>query len=329
MQRRLGYKGGDPQNPNLDDMAPPFPTLSSLRSGGKRALRDALALIETQRGSQALAALLDAAAADQRAHVAGLTGPPGVGKSTLTNALIRDWRARGETVGVIAVDPSSRATGGALLGDRARLSTDPNDQGVYVRSMAARDRLGGLSDDTVAAVALMRAIFDRVLVESVGIGQSEADISFAADTVVLCVQPGSGDSLQFMKAGVMELPDIVVVTKADMGEVAKRARSEVEGALTLFTRDDSWTPPVVLVAAPTGEGVPDLHAAIAAHRTHLGKDLLAARRLGQEKTWVAESIRARFGAEGLRAASAIATPSPGPFGREREIAEVLRGRLAG
>ena len=193
--------------------------------------------------------------------------------------------------------------------------------------MAARDRLGGLSDDTVAAVALMRAIFDRVLVESVGIGQSEADISFAADTVVLCIQPGSGDSLQFMKAGVMELPDIVVVTKADMGEVAKRARSEVEGALTLFTREDDWVPPVVLVAAPTGEGLDALHAALAAHRAHLGHERLAARRAAQQATWIAESIRARFGSEGLKVARGMAIAAAGPFGREREIAGRLGAAL--
>ncbi len=307
---------------------PPFPSLAALRTDGKRALARALALIETARGTEALAALLDTAAADPKAHVAGLTGPPGVGKSTLTNALIRDWRGKNETVGVIAVDPSSRATGGALLGDRARLSTDPEDKGVYVRSMAARDRLGGLSDDTVAAVALMRAIFDRVLVESVGIGQSEADISFAADTVVLCVQPGSGDSLQFMKAGVMELPDIVVVTKADMGEVAKRARSEVEGALTLFNRDDEWVPPVVLVAAPTGAGLGDLHAAIDAHRAHLGDKRLAARRRTQEDTWVAESVRARFGTEGVAATKRLRIDAAGPFGRERAIAARLAAALA-
>jgi LAO/AO transport system kinase len=241
--------------------------------------------------------------------------------------LIRDWRAKTETVGVIAVDPSSRATGGALLGDRARLSTDPEDRGIFVRSMAARDRLGGLSDDTIAAVALMRAIFDRVLVESVGIGQSEADISFAADTVILCVQPGSGDSLQFMKAGVMELPDIVVVTKADMGDVARRARSEVEGALTLFTRDDDWVPPVVLVSAANGEGISDLHAALAAHRAHLGSARLAARRREQEQAWVNEAIRARFGTEGLRAA-ALKIADGGPFGRERAIAERLTAALS-
>jgi len=305
-----------------------IPALDALRTGGKRALAAALALIETARGTEDLAALLDTAAADPKAHVAGLTGPPGVGKSTLTNALIRDWRSKAETVGVIAVDPSSRATGGALLGDRARMQTDPDDKGVYVRSMAARDRLGGLSDDTVAAVALMRALFDRVLVESVGIGQSEADISFAADSVILCVQPGSGDSLQFMKAGVMELPDIVVVTKADMGAAARRAKSEVEGALTLFTREDDWQVPVVLVSAPTGAGLEELHAALAAHRAHLGETRLLARRQTQEATWVEESIRARFGAEGLAAARRLTLAAQGPFGREREIAMRLRAALS-
>lgn len=303
------------------------PTLASVRAGGKRALSHALALIETARGTETLAALLDEAAGDPRAHVAGLTGPPGVGKSTLTNALVRDWRAKGESVGVIAVDPSSRATGGALLGDRARISTDPEDRNVFVRSMAARDRLGGLSDDTVAAVALMRAIFDRVLVESVGIGQSEADISFAADSVILCIQPGSGDSLQFMKAGVMELPDIVVVTKADMGEAARRARSEVKGALTLFAREDDWVPPVVLVSAPTGEGLEALHDALAKHRAHLGAAGLMRRRARQEEMWIAEATKSRFGSEGAAVARALPVAPQGPFGRERAISEALRAAL--
>src|SRR5882724_9820824 len=210
-----------------------LPDLATLKTGDKRLIARALAAIEIEANTDALADLLDAACVAARAHVIGLTGPPGVGKSTLTNVLVARARARGETVGVIAVDPSSRRTGGALLGDRARIATDPEDRGVFVRSMAARDRLGGLSDQTVAAMVLMRAIYDLVLIESVGIGQSESDISIVADTMVLAVQPASGDSLQFMKAGVMELPDIVVVTKADMGEAARRARADLSGALTL------------------------------------------------------------------------------------------------
>jgi LAO/AO transport system kinase len=307
----------------------PFSDLSSIAAGGKLGLSRALALIETHEGTAELAALLDAAVAQSRAHAAGLTGPPGVGKSTLTNALLRDWRARGETVGVIAVDPSSRRTGGALLGDRARMATDPEDQGVFVRSMAARDRLGGLSDQTIAASALMRALFDRVLIESVGIGQSEADISFAVDSVILCVQPGSGDSLQFMKAGVMELPDIVVVTKADTGDAARRAQSEVEGALTLFERDDDWRVPVILASATTGAGIADLHGALANHRAWAERTgALARRRAEQQKAWIEESIRARFGTEGLARAGEARTAS-GPFARELVIARELLRRLSG
>jgi LAO/AO transport system kinase len=308
---------------------PPFPDLETIAAGGKRGLSRALALIETHEGAPELAELLDAALAQTRAHTAGLTGPPGVGKSTLTNALLRDWRARNETVGVIAVDPSSRRTGGALLGDRARMATDPEDQGVFVRSMAARDRLGGLSDQTIAASVLMRTLFDRVLIESVGIGQSEADISFAVDSVILCVQPGSGDSLQFMKAGVMELPDIVVVTKADMGETAKRAKSEVEGALTLFERDDDWRVPVILASATHGAGMADLHRALADHRVWADRaGALQARRKVQQEAWVEESIRARFGTEGLARSAEIVATEAGPFSRELIIAKELSRRLA-
>lgn len=305
-----------------------IPDLKTIAADGKRGLSKALALIETKRGSAELAELLDAAAAQARAHVAGLTGPPGVGKSTLTNALLRDWRARSETVGVIAVDPSSRRTGGALLGDRARMATDPEDQGVFVRSMAARDRLGGLSDQTIAASVLMRALFDRVLIESVGIGQSEADISFAADSVILCVQPASGDSLQFMKAGVMELPDIVVVTKADLGDAARRAKSEVEGALTLFERDDDWRVPVILASAAQGTGMEELHRALDAHRAWaLASGALARRRAVQERAWVEEALRSRFGTEGLAFAARLGLSARGPFARELEAAQELSRRL--
>jgi LAO/AO transport system kinase len=300
-----------------------FPDLATLRTGDKRAIARALAAIETEADSDALATLLDEACAAPRAHVIGLTGPPGVGKSTLTNTLIGRARKADETVGVIAVDPSSRRTGGALLGDRARMATDPEDRGVYVRSMAARDRLGGLSDQTVAAMVLMRAIYDLVLIESVGIGQSEADISFVADTVLLCVQPGSGDSLQFMKAGVTELPDIVAVTKADMVVEARRTRADVEGALTLYSEGE-FRAPVVMVAASRGEGLDDLAAALADHRRWLadGKRL-ADQRVAQEELWIEQAIRARFGAAGLGVARKKMLRGGGPFTRERAISREL------
>lgn len=312
-------------------MRRPLPDLAALRGGGKRALADALAGIETFAGTAELAALLDAAHAAPKGHVLGLTGPPGVGKSTLTDALVRRSRASGQTVGVIAVDPSSLRTGGALLGDRARITVDPEDRGVFIRSMAARDRLGGVSDQTVAALALMRALFDRVIVETVGVGQSEADVAMIADTVLLCVQPGSGDSLQFMKAGVMELPDVIVVTKGDMGAPARRAKADVEGALTLYERrDGGWQTPVALVSALESAGVQEIEAALASHAAHLAQaGRLAARRAAQAQACLDQAIRARFGSTGLAAARDLdpLLRGRGIFARERAIGAELARRL--
>ncbi len=308
--------------------SPPLFDLETLRAGGKRAVARALAAVETARGSCELVALLDEAARAARAHVLGLTGPPGVGKSTLTNALVQRARKAGQTIAVLAVDPSSSRTGGALLGDRARIQTDPEDRGIFVRSMAARDRLGGLSDDAIAAVVLLRAVYDLVIVETVGVGQSEADISLVADTVVLCIQPASGDSLQFMKAGVMELPDIIVVTKADMAEVARRAASEVAGAISLSGGSEGhsqgWKVPVIRLSATTGEGLDAFDEAVQSHLSHVeGRSIRAARRTEQEARWVEEAIKVRFGTHGLSRMRKMALPQGGPFTRETELAARL------
>jgi len=279
-----------------------FPQLEDLRAGGKRQLSRVLTRLETHAGDAATAAFLDRVSAEPLGQVLGLTGPPGVGKSSLTDALIKAFRAEGHRVGVLAIDPSSAVTGGALLGDRTRLQTDPGDDGVFVRSMAARDRLGGLSDEAVAAIAVLRAVCDRLIVETVGIGQSEGDLKHAVDTVVLCIQPGSGDSLQFMKAGIMELPDIVAVTKADMGVLARRAASDVRGALSLARAGgDGWQVPVCEVSAQTAEGVPELIAHLTAHRSHLSESgLLAERRRNQHVAWFRDLVRAEYGQAGLR-----------------------------
>src|SRR5215207_4085397 len=164
-------------------------------------------------------------------HIVGVTGPPGAGKSTLLSQLVAGWRARERSVAVLAVDPSSKRSGGALLGDRARIDYDPADRSVFIRSMAAGERLGGLAPATRAAAQALAAAFDVVVVETVGVGQSETEVAEAADTVAVVVQPGSGDVLQFLKAGIMEVPDVLVVTKADLGAVAQRAARDLRAAL--------------------------------------------------------------------------------------------------
>jgi LAO/AO transport system kinase len=300
--------------------------LAALRAGGKPALARALAGLERAPESEATLALLDAAHAGARAHVVGLTGPPGVGKSTLLSALIRQYRASGRSVGVIAVDPSSRRSGGALLGDRVRLLSDPRDSGLFVRSMAARDRLGGLAELTMAAMVVMRAVFDVVLIETVGVGQSETDVAGAADTVVFCVQPGSGDSLQFMKAGIVEIPDVAIVTKADMGVPAERALSDLNGALSLNqAATDAWAVRTLAVSAESGEGVADLVAALDTHNAWLdGEGRRTALRQHQAETWLREAVRDRYGRDGLkRAPDLTLAPTVSPFARLAELVATL------
>jgi len=303
-------------------------TLDEVKGGGKAGLARALAELERAPDAPASVALLDAAFAAPSAHVIGLTGPPGVGKSTLMNALIATWRQGGRRVGCIAVDPSSRRSGGALLGDRTRLTTDPEDQDIFVRSMAARDRLGGLSALTVSAMVLMRALYDVVLVETVGVGQSETDVAGIADTVLFCVQPGSGDSLQFMKAGIAEIPHVVVVTKADMGAAALRARADVLGALSLGADEgnEGWTIPVLMVSSNTRDGVETLVATMDSHMAFLGQaDRLARARHAQAEAWLEDAVRERFGREGVRRARDLSlSPGASPFGRMAEIACHLR-----
>jgi LAO/AO transport system kinase len=310
-------------------LAARVPDFQTLATGAKPAMAAALAAIERDPSDPDVVALLDRAWAAPNAHVIGLTGPPGVGKSTLTGALIRAWRGEGRTVGVIAVDPSSRRTGGALLGDRTRLATDAEDTGIFVRSMAARDRLGGLASLTFAAMVLMRAVYDIVLVETVGVGQSETDVVTVADTVVFCIQPGSGDSLQFMKAGIMEVPHIIVVTKADMGQAAIRARADVKGALSLGSAGGGWDVPVLLASASSGVGMDKLLAALAERRSWLDEGgRLADSRRAQDDHWLEETLRDRFGREGLkRLGGAVGGDRDGsPFEREARLGKMLMGQ---
>ena len=232
--------------------------------------------------------------------VVGLTGPPGAGKSTLAAALIRHWLDERQGVGMAAVDPSSRRSGGALLGDRARLRFDPGER-VFVRSMAARDHLGGLAPATRAAVVVLRAAYEWTLVETVGVGQSEVDVATVADAVTLVLQPGSGDTLQFMKAGILEIPDVFVVHKWDLGEPARRTRADLEAMLALSPgAADGWTPPVLGVSAQSGAGVAELAASLRAQRAWLDDThTLEPRRRASRRAWALELFERRYGSLGL------------------------------
>ncbi len=311
-------------------------TLNDIKSGGKALMAKALALIETHAHAEQTIALLDQAYLTPKGKVIGMTGPPGVGKSTLLNAIIRHWRQAGLTVGCIAVDPSSQRSKGALLGDRTRLTASPDDDGLFFRSMAARDRLGGLASLTISAMVLMRAVYDIVLIETVGVGQSETDVAQVADSVLFCVQPGSGDSLQYMKAGIAEIPHVVAVTKSDMKTEALRAKMDVQGALTLSapSLQDNWEIPVVLVSAVSGHGIEELRLALDRHADHLeSSGQLQANRTRQAEAWLLDMVRDRFGKSGVEMARKHGdahTPllslseTQSPFQRQASIASHLK-----
>ena len=230
------------------------------------------------------------------AHVVGVTGPPGVGKSSLLSELVRAWRAEDRSVAVLAVDPSSKRSGGALLGDRARIVVDPADRCVFIRSMAAGGRLGGLAPATRAAAHALAAAFDVVVIETVGVGQSETEIAEVADTVAVVVQPGGGDILQFLKSGIMEIPDVLVVTKADLGQVAQRSRRDLNAALRSLGARNTRVVAVSSIAPATG--FDELVAALDAHRTALD---IGARRLASRRASALADFVAEHGERGLRA----------------------------
>jgi LAO/AO transport system kinase len=229
------------------------------------------------------------------AHIVGVTGPPGVGKSTLLAALVACWRRDGRTVAALAVDPSSRRSGGALLGDRVRIDADPTDAGVFVRSMAAAGRLGGLAPATRAAALALSAAFDVVVIETVGVGQSETDVADVADTVVVVLQPGSGDTLQFLKAGIMEIPDLLVVTKADLGSLAAATLRDARGALGAVGA--AATPALAVSCIPPPSGVGELVAALEQHRQDID---LPARRLRARRAGALADYVGEHGDRGLR-----------------------------
>jgi GTPase len=274
-----------------------------LRERDLSAAPAALNLIENQApgNREQIAALLRevspaALGGEAPAHVIGVTGPPGVGKSALLSELLRAWRAAERTVAVLAVDPTSRRSGGALLGDRARIAFAPADQGVIIRSTAAGERLGGLAPATRDAAHALAAAFDVVVIETVGVGQSETEVADVADTVAVVVQPGGGDALQFLKAGIMEIPDVLVVTKADLGRVADAALRDLRSALRSLGAADTAVVASSTVHPP--RGIDELVAAFDAHRAALD---LPGRRLRGRRRAALDAFAAEHGDRALRA----------------------------
>lgn len=264
-----------------------------------------------------------------RALIVGITGAPGAGKSTLVDKLAAFYRKQGDRVGIIAVDPTSPFSGGAILGDRIRMQTLTLDKGVFIRSMATRGNLGGLARATVEAAAILDAAgFEKIIVETVGVGQDEIEIVKAADVCVVVLVPGMGDDVQTMKAGIMEIGDVLVINKADH-EGVLRTEKELEALLTFATRTDEWQPPIIKTVAIEAKGIEELAAAI--DRCHeFGKSSSSNERRQAIARWrILELLRERLVAEALQGdstaerldtlAAEVATKRRDPYSAVEEL----------
>jgi LAO/AO transport system kinase len=275
--------------------------VSGLVAGDRGSVARALNLLEDRRPrARAEAAELLTALPKERlrssGHLVGITGPPGVGKSSLASALIRHWRSEGRRVGILAVDPSSPLSGGALLGDRLRMLRPEPDPNLFIRSLAGRGELGGLSADVFPMSQVMLAAFDVVLVETIGVGQTEVDVVMHTDTTCLVAQPASGDMIQFLKAGIVELPVIFAVNKADLGLPAQRAASELRVSLPRDTTEGGWQVPVLLVSARDGQGTDELAQSLDAHRAWLAeRGALFEQRREHSAAWGLKRLTHEFG----------------------------------
>jgi LAO/AO transport system kinase len=248
-----------------------------VRSGDVRSLARAISAVEN-RSPQAGEILKALFAHSGKARVIGLTGSPGAGKSTLVDGLARQYRKQGRSVGIIAVDPTSPYTGGAILGDRIRMQEHFADPGIYIRSMATRGALGGLARTTADVATVLDASGrDVVLIETVGVGQDEVDIVRLADITVVILVPGMGDDVQSIKAGIMEIADIFVINKSDH-EGAERVEREIRALQSLALRGDQWTPPIVKTVASEGRGIDELATAISGYEAYLLKENLLLKR---------------------------------------------------
>ncbi len=273
-------------------MTASIPSLvDEVRSGNPRALARAITAVENR--AEYSADLLKALFPHTgNARVIGLTGAPGAGKSTLVDQLAREYRKQGKTVGIIAVDPTSPYTGGAILGDRIRMGSHFADPGIYIRSMATRGSLGGLARTTADVASIMDASGrDVILIETVGVGQDEVDIVRLADVTVVILVPGMGDDVQTIKAGIMEIADVFVINKSDR-DGAERVEREIRAMESLSLRHDSWVPPVVKTIAIEGKGVDELAQAIGSYEEFLGKsDLGRQKRIQNWRDRLIEMLR--------------------------------------
>lgn len=280
---------------------------AGVAAGERVAVASALNLIDDSRpASRARASALIARLPEDRlfegGHLIGLTGPPGVGKSSLAAALIRVWRGRGLRVGVLAVDPSSLVSGGALLGDRLRLAVGAGDTGVFIRSLANRGTFGGLAPEVWPMSLVMLAAFDVVLIETVGVGQREIDVAGLADTTCFVAQPYSGDTIQFLKAGIMEVPHVLAVNKTDIGIAWEATFADLSAVIAGRTTADDWRMRLVATSATAGTGIDELAAALLAHRGWLEEIRTKSRRRHAcQGDWVIARIREEFGRHGVAA----------------------------
>ena len=287
-------------------------------------LSNLLEQVEINRDTKKIISQLDDLHSNAKSHVIGITGPPGAGKSSLVDKLIGEIRKNKKSVGIIAIDPSSSKSGGALLGDRTRLLLDPNDNDVFVRSMAAKDFLGGLSELTFPTMTVMRSIFDFVIIETVGVGQSETNVKDLVDSVILCVQPGSGDTIQFMKSGIFEIPDIVVVTKSDIEKIANLTYSELNKSKNYFKSTNDWNIEIIKTSVVKNIGIDFLFKEIDRRWLWLKNNKkIQHQRIDQDISWITKTIMREFGTNGVKKIDKLLIYKEKPFSSLQKLKKKL------